>query len=165
MSSVTEKLIVAGFSASVAMGGGLIAANEGLILGTYIDPVGIVTACYGHVDSSLKMGQKFSQEQCLAMLAQDLDRFDRSLRGMVKEPISDYEHAAYLSFIYNVGTGNLKSSTLLKKLNSGDRIGACHELKRWVYARGKKLLGLEYRRQKESEVCLLGVKNALNVQN
>lgn len=64
------------------------------------------------------------------------------------------EHAAYLSFIYNVGVGAFADSTLRVKLFKGDRRGACNELSRWVYADGKKLAGLVKRREAERQVCL-----------
>ncbi|EKN6093795.1 TPA: glycoside hydrolase family protein, partial [Yersinia enterocolitica] len=50
-------------------------------------------------------------------------------------------------------------STLLKKLNNNDLIGACNELQRWVYAGGKRWKGLVSRREIERELCLIVLKN------
>ena len=77
----------------------------------------------------------------------------------IKVPLSTEEHAAYLSFTYNVGVGNFKSSTLLKLLNKGQRQDDCEQLSRWVFAKGKKLRGLVHRREDEKALCLSGLKN------
>jgi lysozyme len=132
----------------------LIIPSEGEVLGVYLDPARILTSCYGHTGPELKMGQKFTREQCLDQLVVDLHKHDRQLRSVVKVPLSEGEHAAYLSFVYNVGIGKFRQSTALAKLNSGRRIEACHELLRWVYADGKVLNGLRTRREAESKVCL-----------
>lgn len=158
--NIKNKLLVYGLSSALATSGMFIAKHEGLVLGTYLDPVGILTSCYGHVDKSLRLGQKFTEDQCLEQLAKDLSKHNSELMRRVKVPLSEQEHAAYLSFVYNVGGGNLRSSTLLRKLNSGDRVGACKELTRWVYARGIKLRGLVKRREQEKELCLSGLKDS-----
>jgi lysozyme len=72
--------------------------------------------------------------------------------------LTDKEHAAYLSFTYNLGVGAFSKSTLLKKLNQKEFEAACKELDKWVYAGGKKLNGLVKRRAAEREMCLEGVK-------
>lgn len=76
---------------------------------------------------------------------------------VVRVPLSTKEQAAYLSFTYNLGVKAFTNSTLLKKLNSGDRVGACNELLRWNKANGKALNGLTKRRQEENKLCLEGV--------
>nr|MBJ6969775.1 glycoside hydrolase family protein [Vibrio cholerae] len=55
--------------------------------------------------------------------------------------------------------GAFSRSTLLKKLNAGEMTQACDELKRWVYAGGKKWKGLMNRREIEEEVCSLAFKS------
>lgn len=154
-SSLTKKLLAYGFTAAIAMSGGyLVAPNEGKVNSTYLDPVGIATSCYGHTGPELKLGQKYTDAQCLDQLAEDLSSHDKQMMNLVRVPLTDYQHAAFLSFTYNVGVGNFKSSTLLRKLNSKDYNGACQELVKWVYAKGKKLSGLVNRRQDELSMCL-----------
>ncbi len=154
--NLSQKLAGFGLAAAVAFGGAtLIAPHEGRVLETYIDPVGVLTACYGHTGTELKPRQFFTEQQCLEMLATDLSRFDRQLLRLTHPVVlTKSEHAAYLSFIYNVGAPAFKTSTLRKKLLAADRHGACHELSRWVYAKGKKLPGLIKRREAERRVCL-----------
>ena len=154
-STLTKKLLAYGFTAAVALSGGyLIAPNEGKVNATYIDPVGIATSCYGHTGPEVKLGQKFTDEQCLDQLAKDLSAHDKQMMNLVRVPLTDYQHAAFLSFTYNAGVGNFKSSTMLRKLNSKDYEGACEELSKWVYAKKQKLNGLVTRRQQEKAVCM-----------
>jgi lysozyme len=156
MKNIKNKLLALGLSSFIATSGVFVAKHEGLVLGTYLDPVGILTNCFGHTGKELNKGQKFTEEQCLQQLADDLVKHDKQMMGYIHTPISDEERAAYLSFVYNVGAGNFSKSTLLKKVNAGDRVGACNELPRWNRAGGKILSGLTKRRLEEKELCLKG---------
>lgn len=155
--SVKNKLLALGLSSALATTGMFVAQHEGLVLRTYIDPVGIITSCYGHTGKELKLNQKFTESQCLDQLAEDLSKHDKEMMEHIKVPMSDEEHAAYLSFSYNVGIGNFKSSTLLKLLNKEKRVEACNQLTNWVFAKGKKLRGLVNRREEEKNLCLSGL--------
>lgn len=72
-----------------------------------------------------------------------------------------YQRAALYSFTYNVGVSAFRSSTLLKKLNNGDRKGACDELRKWTWAGGKQWKGLQTRREIERELCRADKANDL----
>ncbi|MBU2113703.1 MAG: lysozyme [Gammaproteobacteria bacterium] len=156
MRNVTAKLSALGLSAVLALTGGTIAVHEGYVPGVYVDPVGVLTACFGHTSQRLTLGMKMSEHDCLLLLADDLTRHNEQLLQAVQVPMSEQEHAAYLSFHYNVGAGTFRSSTLLRHLNAGERIEACKQLSRWVYAKGIKLPGLVARRAAERELCLKG---------
>lgn len=160
--SVKNKLLALGLSSALATTGMFVAQHEGLVLGSYIDPVGILTSCYGHTGKELKLNQKFTESQCLDQLAEDLSKHDKEMMKHIKVPMSDEEHAAYLSFSYNVGVGNFKSSTLLKFLNKEKRVEACNQLTNWVFAKGKKLKGLVNRREEEKNLCLSGLTKQTN---
>src|SRR3546814_2929681 len=69
-------------------------------------------------------------------------------------PLTLRQRAALISFTYNVGQSNLKSSTLAKEFNQKQYEAGCNELLRWVYAGKKKLKGLEKRRELERDMCL-----------
>jgi lysozyme len=75
----------------------------------------------------------------------------------VKVPISEEEHAAYLSFAFNVGVNAFCGSTAVRKLNAGDRTGACAELSNWTRSGGKVLPGLVRRRAAERQLCESGL--------
>lgn len=57
--------------------------------------------------------------------------------------------AAILDFTYNLGSNNLKNSTLRRRVNDGDWDGAKVELAKWVKGGGKTLPGLVRRRNAE----------------
>tara|TARA_R100000541_G_scaffold18689_3_gene28568 strand:+ start:2328 stop:2804 length:477 start_codon:yes stop_codon:yes gene_type:complete len=153
------KLFALGLTASAAIAAGaIIAPHEGKELTVYVDPVGVLTSCYGHTGAELTLGQTFTEAECFEQLAVDVAKFDKAVRDMTAGTgISDQELAAYISLSYNVGLGNFRTSTLRRKLHAGDRVGACNELSRWVYAGGKKLNGLVTRREAERKLCLSGI--------
>lgn len=152
-----SKLRVIGLSVSavVSMAMALAMPFEGLRLKSYLDPVGIPTACYG-TTLDIRLGMIFTKQQCEDMMRRDmmdaLKVVDSELPG-----ISVYQRAAFASFVYNVGVNAFRHSTLLKMAKAGDIVGACNQLPLWVYAGGKKYNGLVRRRAAEKELCLQGV--------
>lgn len=156
MQSVSrKKLLTLGLSSALALAASnLVIPFEGLVKKSYVDPVGIITACYGHTGKELKLGQTFSDNECLEHLARDLDSHNREMMASIKVPVNVNHQAAFLSFTYNVGVGNFRKSTLLKKLNDGMYQEACQELTKWVYAGGRKMQGLVNRRQAEYKLCM-----------
>lgn len=148
-------LRAAGVSGALLLSGVvLVAPNEGKVNKVYVDPVGILTSCLGHTGKELRIGDEFTDQACYQQLAKDLASSQKSVKKYIVVPLNIYQEAALISFTYNVGAGNLAKSTLAKKFNSFDYKGGCEELVKWVYADGKKLKGLENRRQEEMAVCL-----------
>lgn len=134
---------------------GLVVAWEGYKTEVYLDPVGIPTVCYGHVTpSNIPVGKSFSNEACHQILYSDLKIASDTVDRYVTVPLKENEKAAFVSFVFNVGADKFRKSTLLKLINTGRITDACHELPRWVYAKGKKLNGLVKRRQAEMRLCL-----------
>lgn len=70
-------------------------------------------------------------------------------------PLTDNQFDALVSFTFNLGAGALQRSTLRRKLNRGDYYSIPSELKKWVWAGGKKLKGLIKRREEESNLFTL----------
>lgn len=147
------KRIAAGIAAALAIAAPLVQHFEGTVYKTYRDPIGIKTACTGHVDATLQMGEAFTPEQCSEMLSADLSSTARGVQDCIKVAVSDTELAAYTSFAFNVGVGAFCSSTASRKLNAGDHRGACAELTRWTQAGGQTLPGLVRRRAAERALC------------
>ncbi|WP_272571448.1 lysozyme [Providencia sp. PROV254] len=127
---------------------------EGYDPNPYLDPIGVLTVCYGHTGSDIIPTKTYTKAECEALLEKDLAIVAKAVNPLIKVSIPDYTRAALYSFTYNVGTGAFSRSTLLKKLNAGDQTGACNELKRWIYAGGVKWKGLMTRREVEKAVCL-----------
>src|SRR5690606_9565006 len=166
-SNLTKKLLAYGLSTAAAISGGyLIAPREGNPTGkdglssVYLDPIGIPTVCCGQTGKDLygrtiRLGMTYTQQECEKMLAQSVTKHEALLDSVVYVPYkSDWMKAALISFTYNVGIGNVKSSSLLKRLNARDYDAACNELVKWVYANKKKLPGLVSRRGEEKQWCL-----------
>lgn len=154
---IAKKLTVVGLSSALVLSGGIVSYFEGKSNTAYLDPVKIWTICYGET-RGVKKGDYKTDEQCLESLAHELVKHDKQMMKYIRVPLTDKEHAAYLSFTYNLGVGAFSKSTLLKKLNQKEFEAACKELDKWVYAGGKKLNGLVKRRAAEREMCLEGVK-------
>lgn len=119
----------------------------------YRDIVGVITVCDGHTGSDIIWGKRYSDKECDTMTRIDMQRIAERVDPHIKVPTTETQRAAIYSFAYNVGASATINSTLLKKLNAKDYAGACSELKRWVYAGGKKWKGLMNRRDVEYEVC------------
>lgn len=126
----------------------LIKNFEGLRLEAYLDSVNVPTIGYGHT-RNVRLGQTITVEQAEAFLMEDIHEFELAIQRLVCIPLSQNQFDALTSFTFNVGIGNLKKSTLLKKLNTGDIAGAANEFNKWVYAGKQKLKGLVKRRSKE----------------
>ena len=131
----------------------LIKNFEGLELKAYKDSVGILTIGYGSTGSHVKSGMTITAEQAEELLKQDVSRFEKGVNDLVKVSLTQNQFDALVSFSFNLGLGNLKSSTLLKKLNASDYTGAVNEFLRWNRAGGKVLNGLTRR-------CLLYTSDA-----
>mgnify|MGYP001443598590 CR=1 FL=1 len=164
---ITKKLVALGLSASAALSAGyLIVPWEGSVKNkkgehvAYIDAVGVPTACYGQTvrdlyGKTIRKGMIYSEKECLIMLEKSVKHFESVVDRNVRVPYaSPYQKSALISFNYNLGEGNLRSSTLLRQLNAGQHEAACEQLIRWVYAKKKKLKGLVDRRSEEMLWCM-----------
>jgi lysozyme len=129
----------------------LIKRFEGCRLKSYLCPAGVWTIGYGHT-AGVRKNQIITSDQASAMLMSDLLQFERAINAMVAVPLKQGQFDALVSFAFNLGSGALASSTLLRKLNSGDFKGAADEFLRWNKAGGKVLEGLVRRRAAERQL-------------
>ena len=123
---------------------------EGLQLTAYQDPVGVWTIGYGHTGSDVQPGLTITQEQASDLLLQDVAGAVAAVNRLVTVPLTQNQFDALVDFTFNVGQGNLASSTLLRELNAGNTEGAAAQFLVWVYAKGVELPGLVKRRQAEA---------------
>jgi lysozyme len=126
---------------------------EGERLQAYRDPAGIPTICRGHT-RGVRMSHTATPVECEALAHADTMDALHAVNQFVTVELNSNELIAYTDFVYNVGAEKFRTSTLLRKLNAGDRAGACKELLRWVYADGRVLPGLVKRRQAEYRLCI-----------
>lgn len=136
----------------------LVAELEGLRLDVYQDTGGAWTVGYGHL---VQPGERFfpygdvraiTLSEAEQLLEADMATARNAVAKYVTVPLTDGQRAALESFVFNVGVGAFAGSTLLRKLNQGDYVGAAGEFDRWVFDNGRRITGLERRRAREKEV-------------
>lgn len=152
-SRVVAGLVAAGLASATLYspsdsGVALVQQHEGLRLAAYLDPVNIPTVCYGST-AGVRLGQVYTEAQCKEILKKDLRTAEAAVKRLVTVPITQGQYDALVSFTFNVGSGNLASSTLLRYTNSGMCYEAARQFDRWVYAKGQRLPGLVKRRHDE----------------
>ena len=129
----------------------LIKEFEGLRLKAYQCPGGVWTIGYGHT-AGVKPGMVITESQAEEYLKADLSAFERYLNGLGLA-LNQNQFDALVSFIYNVGTGNFSSSTLLRKVRVTPQDNSImDEFLRWVYSKGRVLPGLQRRRLAEMKL-------------
>ena len=124
---------------------------EGFEAKAYLCPANVWTIGYGRT-RNVKEGDIVNEIQAERDLLEELEEFANQVLNTVKVSLTQNELDALTSWTYNLGVGNLQSSTLLKKLNSGDKNSVPSEMLRWNKAAGKVLAGLTRRREAEAKL-------------
>lgn len=136
-----------------------ITKHEGNVLRAYRDIVGVWTIGRGITDPKYAFEGNVITEEESARLAQQYILNDiRELNRLVQVHTTPDMQTAILSFTYNLGIPNFKKSTLLRKLNAGDYMGAWAEFPRWNKAGGQVVRGLVNRRRDEADLFLRGIR-------
>ena len=130
---------------------------EGNIGKPYQDVGGVWTDCFGNT-KNVRAGFVRSEAECRALLGGEADRISGVIDRNVGREIPPLTKAAFISFQYNVGDGAMLRSTLFRKAKAGDFAGACEELKKWVFVKGKFSRGIANRRGVEYAVCVSGLQ-------
>ena len=126
-------------------------AFEGLMLTAVRDVGGVLTIGYGHTGKDVEEGDRISPYWAEELLKEDLGLVESQVRAL-KVARTQGQFDALVLFVYNLGIGRLRNSNLLKVIrNGGSRNQIKTEFKKWVYAGGKKLKGLEKRREWEAK--------------
>lgn len=138
----------------------LIERFEGFSATVYQDAAGLWTIGYGHL---VKPGEPYhpygpvkeiTREQAAELFERDTAEARACVDGAVTVALTENQRAALVSFVFNVGCGAFRTSTLLAKLNRGDYDGAAAEFGRWKRAGGRVVPGLVARRATEAELFL-----------
>ena len=129
----------------------LIKHFEGCETEAYLCPAGVPTIGYGHI-KGVQMGDVITETQAHEMLVEELDEYESYINDLVTVGLNQNQFDAMVSWVYNLGGGNLRASTLLKVLNSGNYAGVPEQIMRWNKAGGKVLEGLTRRRQAEADL-------------
>lgn len=130
--------------------------SEGFVPRLYHDAARYCTIGYGHLvqkapcngrePSEFRRG--ISEPRGESLLVSDMAIAQRAVERYVKAPLTDGQYAALVDFTFNVGSGNLQRSTLLKVVNAGQHESVPFQMRRWTRAGGQVLRGLVTRRER-----------------
>lgn len=126
----------------------LVKRFEGVRLRAYLDSVNVPTIGVGHT-RGVRMGDVITEEQADTFLREDLNDAEEAVNDLISVTLSQGQFDALVSFVFNLGCGAFKRSTLLKHLNAGDYLAAAGQFPRWSMAGGRVLQGLVERRYAE----------------
>jgi GH24 family phage-related lysozyme (muramidase) len=158
-------------AASAGAGGGLSPAGaafighfEGFSARLYNDPAGHCTIGFGHLvhrgpingSEAAEFKRGITRERGLEILRDDAQTAANAIARLVRTPLKPHQRDALISFTFNLGTGALESSTLLRLLNEGDYASVPAQLNRWTKAGGRTLPGLVSRRKAEGALFSRG---------
>ena len=167
LSAAMLALIAAGASAPVLMDQ-FLNEKEGNSLTSYRDGAGIWTICRGatRVDGRpVTQGMKLTQAKCDQVNAVERNKALAWVDQNVRVHLTPPQKVGIASFCpYNIGPGKCFPSTFYRKLNAGDRKGACAEIRRWIFDGGKDCrvrsnnrYGQVSRRDQESALACWGI--------
>jgi lysozyme len=111
------------------------------------------TIGWGHT-KGVKPGDRITQEQAEQFLSDDLAVFELSVNSAIKRPMTQNQFDAMVSLAFNIDGPEFAGSTLVKKFNAGDVLGAADQFPRWKFGKGKVMPGLVKRRAAERETFL-----------
>jgi lysozyme len=131
--------------------------EEGLRLDPYNDSAGHATIGIGHLihfgpvtQADVNRFDGFTEQGAVALLAQDVRPRERFVDDAVTVALGQNEFDALVSLVFNIGTGAFSSSTVLRRLNAGERRAAADAFLLFVVGGA----GLANRRRRERELFL-----------
>lgn len=128
----------------------LIKQQEGFRSRTYLDLAGFPTIGFGHrLIHPGSFPDGIEEAQATEILASDVRDAEQAIGHLVKVPLTQGQFDALADFCFNLGSGRLASSTLLKVLNAGRYADAAEQLLRWDQAGGQECAALKARREAE----------------
>lgn len=135
---------------------------EGCRLRAYLCPARVWTCGWGATGKDVKQGTRWTQAYADARLEADAWLYFREAARI--SPVlwlcPDDISAAIGDFVFNLGPGAYRASTLRKRVDAMDWQGAARELRKWVYGGGRKLPGLVLRREAEAQAILTAAKQS-----
>jgi lysozyme len=139
----------------------MLAAEEGIVLSTYIDSAGVATIGVGHTAMAgppvPTPGMKITLEEAIKLFQRDVVKYENEVSAAIKIPLVQTEYDALVIWHYN--TGAAKSGTVDDKLNAQNREAAIATLLQYI----KGGAGLKARRQREATLFLTGTYSKLKV--
>jgi lysozyme len=138
---------------------GIIKRAEGYSPIPYICAAGVPTIGWGSTiaadGSPVTLDHpRITETEAQALFDRDINLFGGGVKKLITAPVNSNQYSALVSLAYNIGLGNLKASTLLRKLNRSDYLGCSAEFPKWRRANGQILRGLVIRREVERQLFL-----------
>jgi lysozyme len=130
-----------------------IASWEGFSSSPYRDIGGVWTDGFGNTNN-VDPNKSVSVPKGLNQLLINVSTAEEAVNTCITKPMTQGEFDAFVKFTFNVGNRAFCNSTLARKFNAGDNVGACNELSKWVYVKGQRVQGLANRREAERKLCL-----------
>ena len=131
--------------------------QEGRVYKTYRDIAGVFTYCDGATENAM-WGKTYTPAECNAQLDRDLERHAAGVARCVPiERLTVGQRVAFVDVAYNIGVPAFCGSTMARRINAGDVLGACDALLMWNKVAGREVLGLTRRREREREICRKGL--------
>ena len=127
----------------------LIKKFEGCELEAYQCPAGVWTIGFGSI-KGVKEGDKINKDEANHLLEEEMIEYEGYINNLVKVPLKQYQFDALCAWVFNLGSGNLQESSLLRVLNDGKYDEVPQQIKRWNKANGEVLEGLIRRREAEA---------------
>ena len=123
----------------------------------YLCPASVWTIGFGCTEG-VKPGMVWTAGEAEAGLRREIAKFETTVNRLVTVSINQNEYDAMVSLAYNIGSAGFARSTLLRRLNNGDRSGAAKAFEMWKSGGGRVLPGLVSRRQREAALFLKPVE-------
>jgi lysozyme len=131
--------------------------QEGRVLKTYRDIGGVLTYCDGATENA-QAGKTYTPAQCDAQLDRDLERHAAGIAKCIPmDRLTDGQRVAFVDAAFNIGVSAFCGSSMARRANAGDMVGACDALLLWNQAGGREVAGLTRRRERERELCRRGL--------
>ena len=134
--------------------------HEGRSYTPYRDAGGVWTVCAGVTGAAIRPSRIYTQAECDRLETTYIQQMFHALGDCVDGTFTEYEVRAWGHFAYNIGTTAFCRSTAARRLNAGERQGACAEISKWVYVHGKdcrqpasNCAGIVARRAWERALC------------
>jgi len=161
MAAPNVRAAVAGVAAALsaaALAAPLVVDFEGWRNVPYPDPAlgsQLMTVCAGA--TSGVQDRVYTDHQCAELLARDLAVHAQAIAPCLPADLPVETRAAFVSAAYNLGPRAFCNSSMSRKAQGGDLLGACDALRLWVNAGGRPMPGLVRRRAVERSLCLSGI--------
>ena len=119
----------------------------------YLCPARVPTIGWGCTEG-VKLGMVWTEAEAEAALLREIAKFENAVNTSVTVEINQNEFDAMVSLAYNIGVAGFKRSSVLRRLNKGDRTGAAKAFHLWNKGGGRILAGLVSRRAREAALFL-----------